>query len=273
MDKLVCWGILRESEHSPNRENDDAAILQETAKKIRQSAGVEVLVFRPDEVPAGPELPDLVFFMCERPEVLDALERLQERGVGMVNTPQSVRNTYRYNTVKLLENFDFYPAVETLSTAGTDSNGFYPLWLKRLDFHAVSGDDVCRASDPRELKAALARFKDRGFERVLAQRHVEGDLIKFYGVQDRWFQHFYHKGQDVQYHAFDESRLKETARRGARALGLEIYGGDAIVAKDGGIFVIDVNAWPSFALYRDIASRHIADHILEKIKTPPNVKK
>jgi len=42
------------------------------------------------------------------------------------------------------------------------------------------------------------------------------------------------------------------------ALGLEVYGGDAIVSQDGAISVIDLNAWPSFALFRPVAAGHIA---------------
>ena len=266
--KTVCWGILRESEHSPNRENDDEAILRETGNKIRQYSNVEVSIFSPEFIPKSGELPDLVFFMCERPEVLDSLEALESRGVRMVNTPQGVRNTYRYNTVKKLQDFDFYPRTVSLSTSDGNFNGFFPLWLKRVDFHAVSADDVCQARDSSELKIKLSLFKQRGIEQILAQGHIEGDLIKFYGIQDRWFQYFYHKGQDLKSYAFDKTRFAEIVRSGARELDLEIYGGDAIITKSGEIFLIDLNAWPSFALYRDIASQHIADHIMAKIKIP-----
>jgi hypothetical protein len=263
--KTVCWGILRESEHSPNRENDDEAILRETARKIAKNANVDVSVFSPESIPKNRDFPDLVFFMCEKPEVLDELRELEVQGALMVNTPQSVRNTYRFNTVKKLESFDFYPRTVSLATNDGSFNGFFPLWLKRLDFHAVSPEDVCLARDSSELKIKLANFKLRGIEQILAQGHIEGDLIKFYGVQDRWFEHFYHKDQDLKSYAFDKSRFEEIVRIGARELGLEIYGGDAIVTKAGKIFLIDLNAWPSFALYRDIASQHIADHVMMKL--------
>jgi D-alanine-D-alanine ligase-like ATP-grasp enzyme len=46
------------------------------------------------------------------------------------------------------------------------------------------------------------------------------------------------------------------------ALGLEVYGGDAIVTPAGEIFLIDINAWPSFALYREEASLQIARLLL-----------
>jgi len=50
-------------------------------------------------------------------------------------------------------------------------------------------------------------------------------------------------------------------QRAATALGLEIYGGDAIVPVTGKPVLIDVNAWPSFALYRDDAAERIAAHL------------
>ena len=37
-----------------------------------------------------------------------------------------------------------------------------------------------------------------------------------------------------------------------------MYGGDAIVSPAGAISVIDLNAWPSFALFRPVAAGHIA---------------
>ncbi|MBI4383079.1 MAG: hypothetical protein HY579_03480 [Nitrospinae bacterium] len=271
--KKIVWGILREMEHSPDREGDDTAILRETARKVQAAGDVEVLVLAPEEIPEGGEPPDFVFFMCERPETLDKLEALQKnKGVGMVNTPEGVRNTYRYNTVKKLEGLPFYPRTSPISTDDGAFAGPFPLWLKRFDFHAVLKEDVCQARNRPELKTLLARFRERGIQRVLAQGHIEGDLIKFYGIHERWFERFYHKGQAVKNYPFDGARLEEVARLCARELGVEIFGGDAIVTQSGEIFLIDLNAWPSFALYRDIASKHIADHILEKIEALPSLR-
>jgi hypothetical protein len=54
------------------------------------------------------------------------------------------------------------------------------------------------------------------------------------------------------------------AQRAAAALGLEIYGGDAIATKGGTLVLIDLNAWPSFALYRDEASAEIAAYLKQR---------
>jgi len=73
-----------------------------------------------------------------------------------------------------------------------------------------------------------------------------------------WFQWFYHRDQKLERYPFDEESLAGATSRAAAALGLEVYGGDAIVSQDGAISVIDLNAWPSFALFRSVAAAKIA---------------
>ncbi|MCW5698890.1 MAG: hypothetical protein KIT00_03510 [Rhodospirillales bacterium] len=61
---------------------------------------------------------------------------------------------------------------------------------------------------------------------------------------------------------FDELALKEhRLPAAAGALGLEVFGGDAIATGDGELYIIDINAWPSFARFRDEAAREIATHL------------
>jgi D-alanine-D-alanine ligase-like ATP-grasp enzyme len=62
--------------------------------------------------------------------------------------------------------------------------------------------------------------------------------------------------------------LKDAFFCAAKALELEVFGGDAVVAPDGSLYIIDINAWPSFALFREEASSAIARHILTKISDP-----
>ena len=66
MTATRCWGIMREQAHSPGRETDDAEILRLTGKAL-ESAGFEVEIFDPEELPSlGDRLPDGIFLMCER---------------------------------------------------------------------------------------------------------------------------------------------------------------------------------------------------------------
>jgi D-alanine-D-alanine ligase-like ATP-grasp enzyme len=67
-------------------------------------------------------------------------------------------------------------------------------------------------------------------------------------------------------HAFDAARLRDAALGAAAALGLEIFGGDAIIQADGEPVIIDLNAWPSYALYRDEAAQAIANHLADRFQ-------
>jgi hypothetical protein len=51
---------------------------------------------------------------------------------------------------------------------------------------------------------------------------------------------------------------------------VEVYGGDAI-ATPGGLVLLDLNAWPSFALYRDEAAPAIAAHLARRFTRAPVV--
>jgi phosphatidylglycerophosphate synthase len=110
------------------------------------------------------------------------------------------------------------------------------------------------------------------------QRHVPGDLVTFYGVAAPrrngrpatpaagWFRWFYPREHPSEGHPFDFEALKAIACRAAEALELDVWGGDAIVTPEGEILVIDVNAWPSFALFRDEAAGHIAARLAARLR-------
>lgn len=274
-----CWGIFRERQHSPGREFDDTEILRLVAKHL-EATGYRVILKTPEDLGGGDEpLPVLVFLMCERTDALAFLETLKAKGIPHVNPLQAVLNTYRDRMIRLLV-AAAVPIPEShivpSDPSGLDQNvtllGTYrfPAWVKRGDVHNTGDGDVEFVRSPEQLREAVAALHGRGIPRVVLQRHVVGDLIKFYGVGrprrgDRrgvWFRWFYHREQQLARHPFSEKALQTLAGRAALALGLEIYGGDAIVTSGGEIFLIDINAWPSFALYREEASYQIAQWLL-----------
>ena len=67
----ACWGIFRESTHSPGRESDDTEILRLTGKHL-EAKGFQVELKTADEVSEidADRPPRFVFLMCERAEVL-----------------------------------------------------------------------------------------------------------------------------------------------------------------------------------------------------------
>jgi len=137
---------------------------------------------------------------------------------------------------------------------------------------------VMYAASETGWREALRRFAERGIPFVVAQEHVPGDLIKFYGVRNgaatqdaNWFQWFYHRDKGMLGHSFDPARLSKAAFDAAAALGLEIFGGDAVVKPNGAPMIIDLNAWPSYALYRDRAAQAIADCLTERFRRRPRL--
>ncbi len=264
-----CWGIYREVAHSPGRETDDAEILRATAREL-SAHGLTVELKSPDELPEAPdapEVPPFLFVMCERAAVVERLAAWERRGARIVNQPGGIRNTDRERTIALFQargvSFPHSAAVDTASPAGAFRG---PCWIKRGDVHATQEGDVSFADSAAGLAERLSILERRGIPRAVVQDHVAGDLIKFYGVSGlsgddaapSWFQWFYHRDQELAGHAFDAAALAAAAARAASALGLDVYGGDAIVSPSGTISIIDLNAWPSFALFRPVAAARIA---------------
>ena len=102
---------------------------------------------------------------------------------------------------------------------------------------------------------------------------MAGDLVKFYGVRSEtappsanWFEWFYHRDQGMLGYSFEISKLRSTAFEAAGVLGLEVFGGDAVIQEDGKPMIIDINAWPSYARYRERAAQAIANHLAERFE-------
>jgi len=267
---VSCWGIFREREHSPGRESDDGEILKLTGKHL-EARGFQVTFRTAEEVLATPdERPLGVFLMCERLDILEHLHALELRGVPHVNGPLAVLNTYRERMIAHFSEANV-PFIDShiVSTEAPTAAAALPVWVKRADVHNTKDGDVTLASTHEAVSEALAALAARGIPRAVFQPHVEGDLVKFYGVGTGtgpaggppWFRWFYHREQRLAGHAFDQARLGRTVRRAALALGLDVYGGDAIVTPSSEIVLLDVNAWPSFALYREEAAERIGAHV------------
>ena len=123
--------------------------------------------------------------MCERGTVLDRLAAMEKAGSIVVNSPAAIRNTYRHRMVELFARHRVSAPVSWV--VATDANKPRPAdcaWVKRYDFHATQTDDVIYAASEVGWRDALSRFAERGIPFVVAQEHVPGDLVKFYGVRN-----------------------------------------------------------------------------------------
>lgn len=272
----TCWGIYREAAHSPGRIDDDRAILERVAAALGER-GFDVALVGPDEE-FGTHVRN-IFAMCERGPVLHRLKHAENTGAVVVNSSDAIRNSYRHRMIELFARHHV-PSPSSQIVA-SDTNSPRPLksvWVKRYDFHATEAQDVMYAASDEGWRDALHAFAKRGIPFVVAQEHVPGDLVKFYGVRNRgltleasWFEWFYHRDKGMLGHRFEGSALRRAAFGAAAALGLEVFGGDAIIQADGEPVIVDINAWPSYARVRDSAAQAIADHLTERFQRRPRV--
>ncbi len=278
-------GIFRETLHSPERVFDDFEILRLTGEVLR-SEGVEVEFVKPEHIASADwwnePRPEIVFLMCEQERMLKPLSEWEMRGTVLINSVEAIRNTYRNRMIPLLSSATMlFPKSELIVTVSPHwerhlraffrNAGIRPLWIKRGDVHSTQKGDVKLARSAEEVHALLLAFQSRGVAQVAFQEHIEGDLVKLYGIGqsgETWFRWFYHKDQRLKRYPFSEDALRDAFFGAAKVLELEIFGGDAVVASNGSIYLIDINAWPSFALFRKEASEAIARHILSKISDP-----
>jgi hypothetical protein len=275
----TCWGIYRELTHSPGRVEDDRAIMKRVGEALAE-LGFNVELVAADAADAAFEKPCAnIFVMCERGAVLDRLKSVERAGSIVVNSPDAVRNTYRHRMVELFARHRVCaPASQVVATDASKPRTAPGVWIKRYDFHATQPHDVMYTASEQGWREALHRFARRGIPFIIAQEHVAGDLVKFYGVRNdagamdaNWFEWFYHRDKGMLGHSFDASRLRQAAFGAAAALGLEIFGGDAIIQANGEPMIVDLNAWPSYARYRDQAAQAIADLLSDRFRRRPRV--
>jgi glutathione synthase/RimK-type ligase-like ATP-grasp enzyme len=278
---VKCLGIFRELQNSPNRETDDALILKAVIDQLELQR-VEARAAEPEKADQD-DLSgwDMIVPMCETYPRLMRLRKLADEGKALiVNHPDAVLGCYRTRMIPSFEASGvLFPETLILPTASAGkaelpdwaSKG---VWLKRGDVHNTCTHDVVFARDAKEFEAVRADFERREISNLLVQRHVEGDLIKFYGVgPGQWFTWFYHDPASARRLSFELEDLAQEAEKAAGAIGLEIFGGDAIISPDGPIYIIDINSWPSFAKVRTDAAIQIARRLRARLRQRESAKK
>ena len=276
---MKTLGILRETQNSPNRESDDALILKAVMDQL-SILKTETAVIAPEEFDlADVSAYDMIVPMCETYPRLMRLRKIEaETGIIVVNPSDSVLGCYR---ARMLASFAAtpglsYPPTEVRRTTadanakapGFEAEGGY--WVKRGDVHNTCAYDVVFSRDWRGVDAIRREFASREIGDMAVQRHVDGDLIKFYGVgPGQWFTWFYHDPSIARRAPFELEDLAEQAELAATAVKVEVFGGDAIVTNEGRIFVIDINSWPSFARVRAEASIQIARLLRARLRRIP----
>ncbi|HUL45107.1 MAG TPA: hypothetical protein VLY03_12215 [Bacteroidota bacterium] len=263
-------GITRKTEFSPNHVVNDLLIINQTADALRD-LGADVVMYDEGLITPDSVREKLVFSMAQGPLGSKTLLKIEDRGAFIINSPRAVMNCYRINMVKLLPaaGIPFPKSVIVSTDSDTNARGAgftsTKIWIKRGDVHAVHKEDVTLANTDDEELNLLKEFHQRDINEAILQEHLDGDTVKFYAVRETDLFHWYYLN-GVYHTAFDERKLRDLASASAEVMKLFVYGGDAIIGKDGRVTIIDINDWPSFAPVREQASRHIAQLIFRKAK-------
>ena len=276
---------MRAGAYSPNHIGNDAAIFNATADQLRKR-GCVVNFYSEEQFNSGKVTEKIILNMCREQASIKRLQEEEDRGSIVINSGYGIENCTRERMTRiLLGNNIPYPdsiivdtdeaVVAKLSQANINN-----CWIKRGDFHAMHKEDVSYVRHAEEAQEVLQEYFYRGIKRAVINRHLVGDLIKFYGIRNSPFFYWFYpfdeghskygleaingksKGID-----FDIEHLKKICHDASEALGVEIYGGDCRVSPDGAIRIIDFNDWPSFAPCRNEAAPFIAKAVLNVIKS------
>ena len=284
MAEITIAGIMRAGAYSPNHIGNDAAIFNAAADHLRKR-GCIVNIYSEEQFIADEVTEPVIVNMCREMKSIHKLQELEQKGALVINSGFGIENCTRERMTRILVGSNIpYPESLIVNTdegvtATLKKAGFTQCWIKRGDFHAMHKEDVSYVRHPEEAQEVLQEYFLRGIKRAVINRHLVGDLIKFYGVQgtpfffwsypfDLGHSKYGHeaingKSQGLE---FDKEKLRAICQNASEVLDVKVYGGDCIISPEGDIRIIDFNDWPSFAPCRQEAAPHIAKCILNEIK-------
>lgn len=222
--------VQRDESFSPNAVEKDLAILQAVGEKLRERGAsvsyVKEELLQDKRWKLGDRV-GVIFSMARSEKSLAVLQQAQAEGVMVVNDPRSIEICNSRRAIDGLMRSNRIPAAPYYERGKG--------WIK-----ADRGHDVRFAANEEEMLAFKQQVED-----PLLTAHVEGTLVKFYGVADRFFS------------PQGYPQVAEAASRLARLVGIQVYGGDAVLLSDGTFAIIDFNDWPSFSSCREEAAAAI----------------
>lgn len=263
--------ISRNPLDSPNMTANDAAILGQIGELLK-THGVEVVQIKENE-----DIPQEVDVVCTMSRTASTLQRLKDaeaRGIRVINPTIAVERCSRRLFMEILSNSGIpQPKYKVIENSNELLDEGFPCWIKKADGWSNYKEDVTFAHTKDEAIAAIKQMESRGISLFIQMQHSQGDIIKFYGIGNRLFHYCYPTNgkfghEEIngtpQGYSFDADKLKEITQRAAKAIGLAIYGGDAIITPEGDIFIIDLNDFPSFTAIREKAAKMIVKLIMDK---------
>ena len=294
---MKVLGIFRAACYSPGMVERDEAILRAVMARLATAGHIISLIHEEELTPDTP-MPDIALHMARSFQALQVLENWQSAGCRVINSVESVRGVERATLARWCAMRGIStPKTWIVSTAIPDIRVWettegecetitFPCWVKRTGECAQQADDVCRVNDSFEYRACLHRFQKRGIAEVVVMEHLEGPVVKFYGVRGTdffyWlpadklgydkFAQLSDKSNTITYNEEQVNSLlmslkaqlspKSASGYPIMSSALTVYGGDAIIAADGTVRLIDLNDWPSFSACRELAADAIAQLVL-----------
>ncbi len=282
MAEIKIAGIMRAGVFSPNRIGSDAAIFNIVAEQLRKR-GCEVNLYSEEQFIAGAVSERIILNMCREQRSVALLQKLEDEGALVINSGYGIENCGRERMTRILLGSGVpYPESIIVNSDEAVRDALRrarmtQCWIKRADYQSLHKEDVSYVRQPDEAQEVLQEYFLRGIKRAVITRHLEGELLKFYGVNDTPFFYYFFPferkdtrtdsaGNRPEQPTVDKTRLTQICRTAADVLDVKIYGGDCIVAPDGDIKIIDFDDFPSFAPCRNEAAPYIAKCVMAAIK-------
>lgn len=283
MADIKIAAVMRDGIFSPNHISGDAAILHDTAAEIRRR-GFAVNIYSEREFVGSRIEEDIVLAMCRSQRAVEKLQRLEDEGRIVINSGYGIENCIRMFMIRLLRDSGV-PIPDTIIVE-TDvdvrkilsDGGYISSWVKIADDHLHHLEDICRCRHAEEVQDLLHEFFLRGIRKAAVSKFIEGDRVRFYGVESiGWFHCFLPYGGND---ALDEEvidSLTEQARaicmKAARSLNVDVFGGDMVITKEGQYLIVNFDDWPSFAPIRKEAAKMIAKSVLNRTRKLISIRK
>lgn len=266
--------IARDPENSPNMVSKDAAILECIKNELEKRGADVIAIDGKADIPCDV---DAVCHMSRNSDVLERLKKAERNGIKIVNSPASVENCSRTRIMNILKSCDVQqPEFRIIEKCEELEKLHYPAWIKRGEGWNCREEDTCYVTDCNEAIASIKEMQSRGIGSFVYTRHCKGDVVKFYGIEDRYFSYCYPHPEQTKFgleklngptrnFPFDANTMREMVFKAAKATGLMIYGGDCIIDEKGNITIIDLNDFPSFSSVREEAAIEIAKTVIKNI--------
>lgn len=178
---------MRSGAFSPNHIGHDAAIFNSVAEQLRKR-GCVVNIYSEEEFCSGAVNERFILAMCREKRSVERLQELEDAGALVINSGYGIENCTRERMMRIFTGSEIaFPESIAASTnegvrAALNRLKISRCWIKRGDAPTMHKEDVTFVRHAEEAQEVLQEFFLRGIQRAVISRHVEGRLVKFYGV-------------------------------------------------------------------------------------------